>query len=591
MPRENRKRGKKQNEDESQFYQEPEPEPEPQVEMREEPSWIVPATDNFGEIDPEATFGCIDADVKAYFRTVDIRIRDWQEAQEETAEGDGDVDPNEYMRLFFIAVLLETRGKEKQLATDPDCSVILERMSYSMDDFVRRVFLDTLAGSYEVLLRRRFASHVCQTLFTVARETISREMLLEVEADQDMANEPGSLMDRVMVGVITACKNNLSSEIEESYYLGTLLRDPNSLHLLEMIVSRCPDEAFNALWKTYFKGKFARLAAHPVTNFAMVKALERVSGSQVSEIYEELDNTLDKLIQSQFSARQVDHYQKFTFDFRVSDGAHTPQVVYSAFNITSPAEKVLLVPCVLTLIPLPVRYISSPSSFLLPPFTFPNPNFFLGFVSLTSPNTNRTTTPYSQTKQKTTKALRIRVRTTTTSRVLMQSILRLPGAYNQFVIDGLAGVRRNARIAHRRAEDETVAVAWGTGAGRSPTRISRKRSLNRWYPKNKHSQHRSTVNSSQNLNLYLLQRRPEDWKNVQSERKRTQEQQEKQQEKQNAVAPEVAAPQKQKPAAAVEDMPTESRKRKSRPENELDALFNEKLGKRIKKGLLTYDVV
>ena len=50
-------------------------------------------------------------------------------------------------RLFFVAALSEMSGKERQLATDPDCSVILERMAHSMDDFVRRVFVDSLAGS------------------------------------------------------------------------------------------------------------------------------------------------------------------------------------------------------------------------------------------------------------------------------------------------------------------------------------------------------------------------------------------------------------------------------------------------------------
>lgn len=49
--------------------------------------------------------------------------------------------------MFFTAALQEMQTKEKHLATDPDCSVILERMSYSMDDFVRRVFIDGLAGS------------------------------------------------------------------------------------------------------------------------------------------------------------------------------------------------------------------------------------------------------------------------------------------------------------------------------------------------------------------------------------------------------------------------------------------------------------
>jgi nucleolar protein 9 len=49
--------------------------------------------------------------------------------------------------MFFVAALTEMVGKEKQLATDPDCSLVLERMTYSMDDFVRRVFVDSLIGS------------------------------------------------------------------------------------------------------------------------------------------------------------------------------------------------------------------------------------------------------------------------------------------------------------------------------------------------------------------------------------------------------------------------------------------------------------
>lgn len=93
-----------------------------------------------------------------------------------------------------------------------------------------------------------------------------------------------------------AIVENSSADIEESDYLGTLLRDANSSHLLEIIATRCPNDAFNALWKTYFKGKVARLAGHPVANFVLAKALERVSEFQLSEIFEELDGTWNKLI-------------------------------------------------------------------------------------------------------------------------------------------------------------------------------------------------------------------------------------------------------------------------------------------------------
>lgn len=49
--------------------------------------------------------------------------------------------------MFLVAALSESSNKERQLATDPDCSIILERMLHSMDDFIKRVFADRLSGS------------------------------------------------------------------------------------------------------------------------------------------------------------------------------------------------------------------------------------------------------------------------------------------------------------------------------------------------------------------------------------------------------------------------------------------------------------
>jgi nucleolar protein 9 len=139
-------------------------------------------------------------------------------------------------------------------------------------------------------------------------------MLLEVEADQKMSNEPGSLMDIVMMGMITTCSmfhaqfwffglslNQYSgkdrlAKFEESDYVGTLLRDTNSSRLLEIITTRCPDDAFEALWKTYFKGKLPRLAAHPAANFVVAKAIERLSEDQLSEACDELGNTWNRVI-------------------------------------------------------------------------------------------------------------------------------------------------------------------------------------------------------------------------------------------------------------------------------------------------------
>ena len=139
-------------------------------------------------------------------------------------------------------------------------------------------------------------------------------MLLEVEADQNMSNESGSLMDRVLMGMITVCgmfhllhiyrEINLKTylgkdpltKIDESDYVGTLLRDPNSSRLLEIIATRCPDDTFDALWKTYFKGKLPRLATHPTANFVVAKAIGRLSEVQLSEACDELENTWNRAI-------------------------------------------------------------------------------------------------------------------------------------------------------------------------------------------------------------------------------------------------------------------------------------------------------
>jgi|ERR1700722_18791117 len=151
MPRENRKRGKKHKK----HILEEQP--------TTEPPWKVQHQNASSEVDEQAPFGHVDASLKAYFRTVDLQMQAWQDAPS-SRDDDGELDPNERRlllplqpdvvyqlaletRLFFVAALTEMTDKEKQLATDPECSYVLERMIHSMDDFVLRVFVDRMAGS------------------------------------------------------------------------------------------------------------------------------------------------------------------------------------------------------------------------------------------------------------------------------------------------------------------------------------------------------------------------------------------------------------------------------------------------------------
>ncbi|KAI0829359.1 ARM repeat-containing protein [Trametes gibbosa] len=218
MPRENRKRGKKHKKQVEEVANDAQDIAQGLEETKEAgPSWIVPAREDPGA-DPNAPFGYVDAEVKAYFRTVDVQIREWQETRPEVEE-DADVDPNEDRRLFFVAALTEMAEKEKQLATDPDCSTILERMIHSMDDFVRRVFMDKLTGSFEQLSRHRFASHVCQTLLTVAADTVSRESRGIFPPLPDSGTQEGELRTLTQL-TLDACDEllpNLSSLVMDSF--------------------------------------------------------------------------------------------------------------------------------------------------------------------------------------------------------------------------------------------------------------------------------------------------------------------------------------------------------------------------------------
>jgi nucleolar protein 9 len=50
-------------------------------------------------------------------------------------------------RILLLRACLHTlAGHEVELATDPETSVILERLLYSMDDFARRVLADSFAS-------------------------------------------------------------------------------------------------------------------------------------------------------------------------------------------------------------------------------------------------------------------------------------------------------------------------------------------------------------------------------------------------------------------------------------------------------------
>ena len=101
MPRENRKRGKKHKKHSDAPAEPPIAESrtyEP-TEQEAGPSWIV-GKSTYGEhndvFKDDAPFGLVDPDLKAYFRTVDDKLREWQELSgQDVTENEETTDSNE----------------------------------------------------------------------------------------------------------------------------------------------------------------------------------------------------------------------------------------------------------------------------------------------------------------------------------------------------------------------------------------------------------------------------------------------------------------------------------------------------------------
>ncbi|EJD54013.1 ARM repeat-containing protein [Auricularia subglabra TFB-10046 SS5] len=415
MPRENRKRGKK-HKPQKQEEQQQQPEPEP--EYYEDLTGAQEGEAQPDDRAPDTPFGFVDPDVKAYFRTVDAQLKEWQDDYDR--------------RNFLVAALSEMSGKELQLATDPDCAGIVERMMHSMDNFLKRVFVDRLSGSFEQLVSHRFGSHVCQTIFTMAGGTIAREargvlpshpdaqsgslrtltklvlnacqellpncstllthpfashvlraliallcpavasesekdlrskksaaykakqgpmksifvdeqaqarddaalrppecdamarrilhaikkdlsanetravaadkvgsptlkLFVELEVHLEESDMEDSIMDHLLVGLVTASHASDGSQPEPSDYLTTLLYDTTASHLLESLVSRSPPAVFSLLWRVYFAGKLQKLAVHPVANFVVARAVDRLSADELRDALEEMDGVCAKM--------------------------------------------------------------------------------------------------------------------------------------------------------------------------------------------------------------------------------------------------------------------------------------------------------
>ncbi|RUO96305.1 armadillo-type protein [Jimgerdemannia flammicorona] len=181
----------------------------------------------------QAFYGYVEPDIQQYFKNVEATL---EEPKFETIEE---------QHLFIDNVYSEVENRELVLATDHGCSLVLEKLLRVSPDFELRVFFDKLNGRFNELFTHRFASHVCQTLLTLAADVVERECKGESKPGPGEFKEEGEgqedlgellSMEKLFLAMCEQLQPSLASLISDSY-ASHIIRV-----ILHVLAGRRPDD-------------------------------------------------------------------------------------------------------------------------------------------------------------------------------------------------------------------------------------------------------------------------------------------------------------------------------------------------------------
>ena len=107
-------------------------------------------------------------------------------------------------------VFSELDGMEYRLVCSHDGSSLVEKFLSSASRFQLRVFFDRLAGKYESMAGHRYASHVLETIFTLAAKFL-KESHEEGESDASEDENAGVLLS--LKDLILRCYEELKKSV------------------------------------------------------------------------------------------------------------------------------------------------------------------------------------------------------------------------------------------------------------------------------------------------------------------------------------------------------------------------------------------
>ncbi|OUM65483.1 hypothetical protein PIROE2DRAFT_31868, partial [Piromyces sp. E2] len=165
--------------------------------------------------DVQAHYGRPSPDILQYFSNIEKMLTEQEFENEEEHE------------MFLNNIYKEIDGNELQLATDKECSRIMEKILRVSNDGQIRVFLNQLNEKYIELFTHRYGSHVCQTILVLGSDIIEREIKGEsVVMTSDENQTPPPTMQELVTKMCS---------ILEDYWIH-LISNQFGSHLLRVIL-------------------------------------------------------------------------------------------------------------------------------------------------------------------------------------------------------------------------------------------------------------------------------------------------------------------------------------------------------------------
>ncbi|ODQ56534.1 ARM repeat-containing protein [Saitoella complicata NRRL Y-17804] len=158
-----------------------------------------------GAVYGQAFFGILDVDEEKYFKGIEDVL---------TANNFGD---SEERQIFIDNVFEEIKGQELKLATSPTSSKLLEQLLANAPDSALKKFFEALNGHFLELVKHRFASHVCETLFTLCARVVDREVRAPDAQFMAGSDEPVISMENLFLYMCNELQPQIRFLVEDRF--------------------------------------------------------------------------------------------------------------------------------------------------------------------------------------------------------------------------------------------------------------------------------------------------------------------------------------------------------------------------------------